>query len=392
MTLSRWEMALSNIYAPYSADAEEQHRYSLRHKYSAIAYPRYGDQVELDVMDCTVDFNASDRPYVKATIRAKISQDQATLDSLDPRLGCRVHIYMGYVYDGFIDDVNLVADLHVRTITFQRPDNTMTLTLGSDEELAQDAKRLAWRPQAPLTGINEFVQWHANKTNFLTTATVVSDFPALYGASELAGMVQDVGQDSLSMLLDAAERLNVSIFCDGNRTWRIKKQSDYAGATALKLFTGAGGTIFNATSAVTRGLGEGTGFKNGVSLKYMWRDSGGVDRVTHGSAVVSSGTYAASNIGDNFYYEERKYPIASTALANQAATNVLKSLTSRGNQMTLTAHAAYWLRPGHTVTVQLPAGAQQRFLVRQVQFNPVTGTMDLALHQPINVTISTTSG
>jgi hypothetical protein len=383
---------MSSIYAPYSADVEEQHRHSIRHKYSAVAYPRYGDPFELDVTDCSVDFDASQRPYVKGTVTAKISQDQGTLDSLDPREGCRVHIYMGYVYDGFVDDVNLVADLHVRTITFKRPENTMTLELGSDEELAQDANRLAWRPQAPLTGINEFVQWHANKTAVPGTATVVSDFPALYGASELAGMVQDVGQDSLSMLLDAAERLNLAIFCDGDRTWRIKKLSDYSGATALKLFTGAGGTILNSTSAVTRGLGEGKGFKNGVSLKYMWRDSGGVDRVTFGNAVISAGTYAASSIGDNFYYEERKYPIASAALANQAAANVLKSLTSRGNQMLLTAHAAYWLRPGHTVTVQLPAGTQQRWLVRQVQFNPTTGTMDLALNQPINVTISTTSG
>lgn len=383
---------MSKVYAPYRDDVEEQHRHSLRHKYSAIAYPRYGDPFELDVTDCTVDFDSSSRPYVKGRITAKISQDQGTLDSLDPREGCRVHIFMGYVYDGFVDDVNLIADLHVRTITFERPANTMTLELGSDEELAQDAKRLAWRPQPPLTGINEFVQWHANKTTPGGTATVVSDFPSGYGASELAGMVMDVGQDSLSMMLDAEERLNLSITCDGDRTWRVKKLSDYAGTTALKLFTGAGGTILDASSMVTRGLSEGTGFKNGVSLKYSWRDSGGVDKVIYGNAVVSAGTYAASSIGDNFYFEERKYPIASAALANQAAANKLKSLTSRGHQMALSAHAAYWLRPGHTVTVQLPAGAQQRFLVRHVQFNPVTGTMDLALKQPINVTISTTSG
>jgi hypothetical protein len=383
---------MSDIYTPYRSDVEEQHRHSIRHKYSAIAYPPVGDPFELDVTDCSVEFDSSQRPYVTGTITAKVPEDQATLDSLDPRKGCRVHIYMGYVYDGFVDDVNLIADLHIRTITIARPQNTVTLELGSDEELAADAKRLAWRPQAPLTGINEFVTWHANKTALPGTATVVSDFPAAYGASELSGMVQDVGQDSLSMLLDAAERLNLAIFCDGDRTWRIKKLSDYAGATALKLFTGAGGTILDATSLVTRGLYEGTGFKNGVSLKYMWRDSGGVDRVTFGNAVVSSGPFAASSIGDNFYYEERKYPIASVALANQAAANVLKGLTSRGNQMALTAHAAYWIRPGHTVTVQLPAGSQQRFLIRAVTFNPVTGTMDLSLNQPINVTISTTSG
>ena len=58
--------------------------------------------------------------------------------------------------------------------------------------------------------------------------------------------------------------------------------------------------------------------------------------------------------------------------------------------MTITAHAAYWLRPGMTVTVQLPVGDQQRLLVRQVTFNPVNGTMSVSLYQPINVEISTT--
>lgn len=383
---------MSSIYAPFRADVEDQHRYSIRHKYSAVAHPRYGDPFELDVTSCTIDFDITQRPYVKANLTAKIIEDQEILDSIDPRNGCRVHIFAGYVYDGFVDDVHLIADVHVRTRTIDRPSNTMTLVLGSDEELALDYKRLAWGPHAPLTGINEFVKFHADRACLPTPATVVSDFPSLYGASELAGMIQDVGQDSLSMILDAAERLNVNVYCDGNRTWRVRKPSEITGATALKLFTGAGGTILNASTTLTRGAGEGKGFHNAVSLKYMWTDSGGVDRVVFGNAVVASGSYASATVGYNVFYQEREYPIANATLANAAASNLLKVLVGRGHQMTLTAHAAYWLRPGMTVTVQLPAGDQQRFLVRAVQFNPVTGTMDLALNQPINVTISTTSG
>ncbi|MFE5839132.1 hypothetical protein [Arthrobacter sp. NPDC056493] len=383
---------MSNIYAPYREDAEEQHRYSVRHSYSATAFPPAGDPFELDVLDCSIDFNASERPYVRGSITAKVIEDQDTLDSLDPRKAVRVHVFMGYIYDGFVKDVNLVADLHIRTRTIDRPSNTMTLVLGGDEELAEDYKRMAWGPHAPTTGINEFVQFHANKASVPGTATVVSDFPAGYGATELAGMVQDVGQDSLSMLLDAAERLNVSVFCDGDRTWRIKKQSEIAGATALKLYVGAGGTILNAQSSLTRGVGEGKGFCNAVALIYRWKDSGGVDHVIYGNATVSAGPFATTAVGAKTFSEERQFPIASTALANQTASNLLKILAGRGNQMTLEAHAAYWLRPGHTVTVQLPAGDQQRFLVTQVQFNPTTGTMDLVLKQPINVTISTTSG
>lgn len=198
------------------------------------------------------------------------------------------------------------------------------------------------------------------------------------------------GQDALSMILDAAQRLNLSIYCQGDRTWRIRKPAEYVGATVLKLFAGASGTILSASTALTRGVGDGSGFHNAVCLKYSWKDGSGVDQVVYGNALVSAGTYAVSEIGYNGYFEERQHPIGSTALANQAASNTLASLVGRGHQMTMTAHAAYWLRPGHTVTVQLPTGDQQRYLVRQVQFNPVNGTMDLALFQPIDVTISTT--
>lgn len=383
---------MSSIYAPYRDDVEEQHRYSIRHSYSAIAYPPYGDPIELDVEDCTITFDVAWNPYLQGDLICKIIEDQETLDALEPRKGCRVHVYMGYVYDGFVKDVNLMADLHIRTRTIDRPSNTIRLSLANDEALAEDYKRLAWGPHAPLTGINEFVKFHADRASIPVTATVVSDFPALYGASELAGMVQDVGQDSMSMILDAAERLNCVVHVDGDRVWRIRKKSEYAGATALKLTTGASGTILDASTELTRGETEGRGFHNAVTLKYMWKDSGGVDRVVFGNAVVSSGAYAATAVGYNVFYEERKYPIASSALANAAASNVLKSIVGRGHQMSITAHAAYWLRPGHTVTVQLPTGDQQRMLVRSVSFKPVSGTMSLNLNQPINVTISTTSG
>lgn len=383
---------MSNIYAPYRDDAEEQHRYSIRHHYSATAYPKVGPPFELDVEDCSITFDSAWSPYIQGDLTAKIVDDQEMLDSLDPRTGCRIHVYMGYVYDGFVKDVNLVADLHIRTTTIDRPSNTIKFTLASDEGLAEDYKRMAWAAQAPLTGINEFVKFLADKAMIPTPATVVSDVPALYGATELAGMIQDVGQDSLSMIQDAAERLNLWIYADGDRTWRIRKKSEYTGATSLKLLTGAGGTILDAATVLTRGEGGGRGFHNAVSLKYMWKDGAGADHVIFGNAVVSSGTYATASVGYNTFYAERKYPIASSTLANAAASNALKSLVGRGHQMSLKAHAAYWLRPGATVTVQLPAGDQQRFLVRQVTFSPKDGTMRLALNQPINVTISTTSG
>jgi hypothetical protein len=230
-------MQLSSIYSPYADDVEEQHRYSIRHKYSAIAYPTYGDPFELEVESCNVTFDASHLPYIQGTLVAKIIEDQEILDSLDPRNGCRVHIYMGYVYDGFVDDVHMLADLHLRSRTVDRPSNTITLVMASDEQLAEDYKRMSWDTQPPTTGINEFVKYHAG-----------------YGSAQLAGMVQDPGQDSLSMLADAAERVYLRVWCDENRIWRVGRKAEYVGTSALKLTVGASGTILDASTAYSWGV------------------------------------------------------------------------------------------------------------------------------------------
>lgn len=382
-------MQLSSIYEPYASDVEEQHRYSIRHKYSAIAHPRYGDPFELEVEDCNITFDSSWSPYIQGDLTLRIIEDQETLDALDPRNGARVSIYMGYVYDGFVDDVHLLADLHIRSRSVERPSNQIKLVLSSDEALAQDYKRMSWDSQPPVTGINEFVTNLAEIAQRPTVPVVDSDYKAGYGASMLSGFVLEPGQDALRAIADAADRLGLWIYCDGDRTWRITKRPEYVGATALKLTTGPSSTIFNTTSVLTRGDVEGSGFHNAVGLKYSWRDSGGNDQVIYGNAVVLNGTYAVTSIGYNTYFEERDYPVTQ-AQATAVAASKLKALTGRGHQMTMTAHAAYWLRPGMTCTVQLPLGDQQRLLVRQVTFNPVSGTMSLALYQPINVTISTT--
>ena len=380
---------MSSIYPPYRPDVEDQHRYSIRHKYSAIAHPHVGDPFELEVEDCNVTMDYSWSPFIQADLTVKLIADQEMLDSLDPRNGCRVHIFMGYVYDGFVDDVWPVADLHLRSRTVDRPSNTMKLVLSSDEALAQDYKRMTWDGQPPTTGINEFVGYLAEIAQRPTAPVIISDFPDGYGADMLAGLVMEPGQDGLRIIADAANRLGLWIYCDGDRTWRIRAKAEYSGVTALKLTTGASSTILSTSTVLTRGAVEGSGFHNAVGLKYAWRDSGGVDQVIYGNAEVSSGPYAVNSIGFNTYFEERNFP-ATQAQATAAAISALESLVGRGHQMTMEAHAAYWLRRRMTVTVPLPIGHQQRLLVRQVTFSPTTGTMSLALFQPIDVTISTT--
>lgn len=355
-----------------------------------MAHPRTGDPFELDADDVSVAFDSSWSPYVQAQITAKVIEDQETLDRLDPRYGCRIKIYAGYIYDGMQDDMQLLADLHLRSRVVARPDNTLKIVAESDDRLAWDYRRLSWHSQAPTTGLNAFVQHHADIAELPNTATIISEFATAYGSTQLSGLIQEVGQTSGDMLNEASSRLGVRIFCDENRIWRIQANDDLKSATSLKLFTGTEGTILNAETALNRGEGNDDGFKNAAVIKYTWKNGAGDDQVIYGNANVVTGAQSVYAIGYMTAYEERDYPVTQTN-ADSAASTLVAARMSRGQTTSITAVSAYWLRPGMTVTVSLPIGEQQRYIVSSVNFSSTTGAMVLSLRQPMTAVITTTA-
>lgn len=371
---------------PYSDDAEERIRYSARHIVTATAYPQGAAPVELDVEDGSVEFDDSRAPRIQATLTCTIPADKAVLDSLDARKTFRVKVYAGYKYDSNEEDVHLLADLHVRSREIRRPSNRMILSLWSDEGLAMDYKRMAWDSQPPQSNLTDAVSYHVQRSTIgSTTPAVSSDYTPNFGSAAVAGLVQEPGQDSWSLIHEAAARAGVSVYCESDRTWRIAKPQALSGDTALNFTTGGGGIIIESNSVYSR-----ENFNNAVCIKYAWRDANNVDQVVWGNAYIATGEFSTAAIGYNSAFVESDVP-ASQTQANNAAAARLLALSRRGRSFVLNSVSGYWLRPGMTVTATLPEGEQERLLVSAVYFNFPSGSMSVRLRQPEDVAISTSN-
>jgi hypothetical protein len=373
-------MALTD---PYFPDVDDRIRQSVEHVYSATAYPVTGAPIPLDVEDLSITFDESWTTHIQADITAKVPEDQAILDRLDPRKNCRIKINVGYIYDGQVQDVYEIANLHLRTREVLRPSNLLRVIAYSDETRALDAKRRSADAAPPKTGINEIISYAANKAVYPDTAEIVSDFNPGYGVNSFTELELDIGNDFQSLITDAAARAGVWVYSDGSRRWRITSRAEVAGVSAHKLYTGPDGTIFDSDTALQR-----EDFANSVCLKYVWKNGSGEEQIIYGEAYVP-GTlgYGVVGSGYNTYVEERQGPITQSQ-ATSAAQSVLRYKVTRGHGIRLQAVAAYWLRPGMTVTIQLPLGEQERQLIRAVTFNPSSGSMTITTRQPESVSIS----
>lgn len=368
---------------PYSDDAEDRIRHSARHIVSATAYPDGADPVELDFEGGSVEFDDSRAPRIQATLTCKIPADKSILDALDARKTFRVSIFAGYKDNSVTEDVQLLADLHVRSRSITRPNNRMVLECWSDEGLTQDYRRAAWDGQPPQSNLLDALAHHVDiASRGGITPPIVSDFDPFFGSSAVAGLVQEVGQDSWSLIQEAAARAGVSIYCDSDRTWRIAAPQALSSDTALNLTTGGGGIIIESNSVTSR-----ENFHNTVCIKYAWKDDSNVDHVVYGHAFISTGEFNTDDIGINSYFQERNVP-ATQAQADAAATATLTALARRGRSFSIQAVSAYWLRPGMTVTATLPEGEQERLLVSAVYFNFPSGSMSVRLRQPEDIDIS----
>lgn len=350
---------------------------SVGHLYRVTARPAGGPPIVLDVESAGVTFDESWSPYIQADVIARVPEGQASLDALDPRRNCLLELRLGYVYDGVTEDLGDPIVLHLRTREVLRPSNTLKLTATSFEGRAQDRRRMSSDPAPPKTGLNEVIAHAAGQALYPAAVEIVSAFDPGYGASLLTELDLEQGADYQSLVQDVANRTGTWIRCDGDGRWKITPRADVTGTAAHKLTVGPSGTIISADTALQR-----EDYFNAVQLTYTWKDAAGVEQVRYGEAYVpGTGTHGVDAIGWNVYSEDRPGPITK-AQADLAAQTVLAYTITRGRGMRLDALAAYWLRPGMTATVQLPAGEQERHLVRAVTFNPGSGSMSVTTRQP----------
>ena len=369
--------------APWEPRAESMVRQSLEHRQLVTVQPVDQDPFSLDVEDLEISFSEDWAPHVEVSLSAAMPQDQAQLDALDPRAGCRLLVSAGYVYPDRTPDIHQLADVALDTREVTRPDNQLKLTAVSAEVQLQDYRSF-WNPRViPATGLPAAIRAVLAFGLQPKTAKVNATVAENYGAAHLAGIEAPLGTTYWDVAEDAAARTDAWVYCDGANTWQVTTKPQLAGKPAHALTVGQGGTLISTNTTLSR-----QDWANAVILTYDWTDANNVRRTVYGRALASSGAYATSAVGFRTHQENREIPVTQ-AQANRAAEGVLRNLISRGRGYTLDAVAAYWLRPGMTVSVQLPTGEPELHLVRSVRFRPGTGTMTLTTRQPQNVTITT---
>jgi hypothetical protein len=254
----------------------------------------------------------------------------------------------------------------------------MTLTAASGEAITQGAILDPWTAWSPdRAGLTEFVTWAVTYGMYPEAPAIDSVLGSGFGAAALADLPVEAGMNLWDLIAEAAARTGAWVYADGNR-WIITRSPTTTGVIAHTLTTGAGGTVFNSDAQLSR-----EGFANSCLITYRWK-AGTVDHVMYGYARINGGAYAPESAGRLGDVTERPGPITQAA-ANQAAAARLANLATRGRSLLLEAHAAYWLRPSNTITVQLPTGPPETVLVRSVTYAPLAGTMNVTTRQAINV-------
>lgn len=354
--------------APYAARADAAIRSSLRHTATATAtHPTWSGPIVLD-LDADnpprVVFDEEWAPHIQATLTCRVP-DQATLDALDPRIGVRVQLGAGYTYPDGVDDTHQLADLGLRSREVNRPENTMTLTLASDEALIQDNIQVgaSW--------------WGATTYPALISTLITGRIPG--AAVNVTGFgplpnTQPVdwsgGDDTWPLLVDLADQIGAWVRHDGAGVWQVTPRPVLASQSSTTLEVGQVGTVVSARTELSRADGWG----NVVLVRLA-------DNAI-ASAVLTDGPLGVDTVPRKVKVVDRTTVAYNVNTSDAVAAAILARVVTRGRSITLDAVAAYWLRPGHTVLVRLPDGPPERALVARVEFTLSAGTMTVTTRQP----------
>jgi len=266
--------------------------------------------------------------------------------------------------------VHTIANLALRSRTVTRPDNRMALTAHSDESLVIDSA-------AQIGGT-------INEINTINAIAYVIHQPLPGAAINYTGAPAgsavnqtQVDTDKWDTIADLADRIDCKVYDDGLRQWWIQPTATL-GTPALSVAPGVGGTLIESDADLNR-----DDFANWVILRYLWTDAANVRQRVVASQKVQTGTYAATTGNTKMYLEERDTP-TTQAQADAAAAALVKRMVSRGRALRIVTPSAYWVRPGDTLTVQLPTGDPETHLVASVQFDLKTGLMDITTRLPDN--------
>lgn len=368
---------------PWHVDAVELVKDSLEHL-STVSVVTQDDMVhELAVESLAVTFAEDWSPHVQVTVDVALPAALEFLEELDGRKGARLQVDAGYVYPDGRTDRHLLADVGLQERRILRPANTVQLTACSDEVRAQDTLHRFTSTALDHADTNAGFRYFMEKAMAPEELIFTSQFPEGWNAQALQDMPLDTGESMWEAMAELAAFQDMWVYCDGLRRWRVRSRPTVGGEPMAYLATGSRGTVVQSETALDR-----TEFYNSAVVRYKWRDLNGVDQQTIGRAQAWGGDLGVQTVGWKTLFVDVDRRARQDRADAYARTLVSQSIT-RGRGVTVTAVAAYWLRPGMTVTVALPTGNVEDHLVRSVTFRPGEGLMDVVTRQPLDLTITT---
>lgn len=371
-----------SVTAPFHASVEllvrESHQQTVR-----VEVESGGVTYDFEPLDYSVDWDETRSPRVHASVDVAVPTSQEVLDAIDPRTSVRVRVIVGYRLQTGTLDEHVVADLGLRNRTVRRTDDAavMTLTCASDEALVIDGTTS--NPSASASSTWTASSLTAGITTLITDilAGTPAAAPAIVSTVPAAGAVTfPMEPHAWDQINDAADRFDIDVYDNGDRVFRIAPRAGVSAESALQLQTGVNGTVLSSETGISR-----DDWANWVVVWYRWPNTAMVDgyEIAGGQAHVLSGPFAPAASGYKMLMEVREYPGTYAGGAAAAAT-ILRRMLARSRSYQLTAVPAWWVRPGHTITLQLPLGSQERHLVSRVGFRPNAMTIETRLPDTAN--------
>jgi hypothetical protein len=390
------------LLAPWSPDAEDLIRGALRHTYVVYIYPDTAGApayLPVTVTSCSVTFDEFWSPYVQGTLTAVIP-DAATLAKLDPRLLVVVEVRAGYILPGSVTDRHTICKCLLSrrsvdypgeqvTLEFQGPeyivDGTLTTVAGGGPQAL--APGGSWTSTTTAAAAMSNVYTSTRLGSLLTFTSLDTDpdgcGPDVGWVDPGAQWVGEFGENHLEVMRDVADRIDAWARVDEYGTFRISRRRWGTPTPAHRLRVGADGTIINSADTLARAA-----WANAVYLRYEWTvttSAAGVETVTPkaaSAAAYAGGKYDPDVVGMVSVSITRQHHVASSVQATSAALALLRRYSTRANALSVSAVAAYWLRPDAGVSVQLPLGAEQTLRVSAVTFDLDAGRMDVLTRNP----------
>lgn len=377
--------------APWSGDLEQLLRSSLEHRWTVAVTDAAGNPIPLKVSTCSVTLDRSWSPYVQGVLTGPVPQDQAELDALDPRGRVKVVVSAGYVLPGAVVDVHPLAVMYLARRDVDRPSNTLTLSVQGAEYLYDGWRALSNSAWAGASWDNTTTARDAVNRCLIACGAVsgITDPSWAYGQALTSTRWADAAPEqwvpaatdpALDFARDIAARVGGWFRCDETGVWRLTGQSP-VGQPVHALNVGAAGTVVSSSTELTRDR-----WANAAVVRYRW-DKAGLTQTVIGTAQITSGPYATSVVGQVTAADELPWKSNAVAAANRAAAT-LRTAFTLGRAITISAVAAYWIRPLDTVSIQLPLGPQERHQVGAVTFTLETGSMDVRTQLPLDDTIT----